>query len=82
MTHTLNTIIDWIEANIFTQEDYDALPQETRDLHAQAVEKEAEWNLECARIDAEIEAEAERARLQAIWDANDAGSSESPSGTW
>jgi len=84
--HTLENIIDWIEANIHTQEDYDALPQETRDLHMQAynaqMDEQNAWNAECARLDREEEAKAERARLEAIWEASDLGYSESPNGGW
>lgn len=82
----MENIIDWIEANIHTQEDYDALPQATRDRYEQAKEDETAellaWAEKCAKLEAE-EAEAEeRARLEAIWKANDLGSSESPSGGW
>lgn len=87
--HTLENIIDWVEANIHTQACYDALPQETRDLHIQAInaynaqmEAQNDWNAECARLDRKEEAAAERARLEAIWDACDRGCSESPSGAW
>lgn len=84
--HTLENIIDWIEANIHTQEDYNALPQETRELHMQAynaqMDEQNAWNAECARLDREEEAAAERARLEAIWDACDRGCSESPNGGW
>jgi len=84
--HTLENIIDWIEANIHTPEDYDALPQETRDLHMQAYNAQMDaqnaWNAECARLDREEEAKAERARLEAIWEASDLGYSESPNGGW
>ena len=83
---TLENIIDWIEENIHTQEDYDALPQETRDLHMQAIDAEMDeqiaWARACAELEAQ-EAEArERARLEAIWEAVDLGSSESPNGGW
>jgi len=72
-------IIDFIETTIFTQEDYDALPQETRTLYEKAKEAETAELLEWAK---EEEAEAERARLEAIWNAVDNGSSESPNGGW
>ena len=79
-------IIDFIETTIFTQEDYDALPQETRTLYEKAKEAETAellaWAGECARLDREEEAAAERARLEAIWEASDLGSSESPNGGW
>ena len=78
----MENIIDWIEANIHTQEDWDALPQETRDLYEKAQEIENQRQLAWAAEVAELEAEAEKARLQAIWDAADFGSSESPNGGW
>ena len=85
MTYTIGTIIDWIEDNIFTQEDYDALPQATRDLYERALHVEnlqqLAWAAEVAEIERET-AEAEWKRCQAIWDACDRGSSESPSGAW
>ena len=85
MTHTLDTIIDFINDNIFTQEDYDALPQATRDLFEKAQEIENQrylaWAAEFIEIERET-ADAERNRCQAIWDACDRGSSESPSGAW
>lgn len=79
-------IIDFIEKTIFTQEDYDALPQETRALYEKAKEAETAellaWAEKCAKLEAE-EAEAEqRARLEAIWKAGELGSSESPSSAW
>ena len=39
----MENIIDWIEANIHTQEDYDALPQATRDLYEKAKEAEIRY---------------------------------------
>ena len=85
MTYTIDTIIDFINDNIFTQEDYDALPQATRDLFEKAQEIENQrylaWAAEIIEIERET-AEAEWKRCQAIWDACDRGSSESPSGTW
>ena len=55
MTHTLDTIIDFINDNIFTQEDYDALPQATRDLFEEAQEIENQrqlaWMAEIVEIE-------------------------------
>ena len=82
MTHTLDTIIDFINLNIFTQSEYDALPQATRDLYEKAVEVENQILLADAAESARREQEEEAARLQAIWEASEAGSSESPSGAW
>ena len=92
MTHTLDTtltldnILDYVHSIIDTHAEYAQLPQEMRDLYEEAQEiewnRQMEWNEKCARED---EAEAKRkeeARLQAIWDAVDSGSSSSPSGTW
>ena len=78
----MENIIDWIEANIHTQEDYDALPQATRDLYEKAKEAEAAELLAWAMEEERLEEEKRKARLQAIWDAADFGSSESPSGGW
>ena len=77
----MENIIDWIEANIHTQEDYDALPQATRDLYEKAQEIENKRQLAWAAESAQRE-EEEEARLQAIWEASDLGSSESPNGGW
>jgi hypothetical protein len=82
----MENIIDWIEANIHTQEDYDALPQATRDLYEEAQqilwEEQMAWNEKCQREDEERARQAEQSRLQAVWDAVDNGSSESPNGGW
>jgi len=78
----MENIIDWIEANIHTQEDYDALPQATRDLYEEAQEIENKRQLAWAAEEARIEEQEREARLQAIWDAADFGSSESPNGGW
>jgi len=78
----MENIIDWLEANIHTQEDYDALPQATRDLYEEAQEIENKRQLAWAAEEARIEEQEREARLQAIWDAADFGSSESPNGGW
>ena len=78
----MENIIDWIEANIHTQEDYDALPQATRDLYEEAQEIENKRQLAWAAEEARQEEQERAAHLQAIWDAVDNGSSESPSGGW
>jgi len=78
----MENIIDWIEANIHTQEDWDALPQETRDLYEKAKEAEAAELLAWAAEEERLEEEKRKARLQAIWDAVDNGCSESPNGGW
>jgi len=86
MTYTLETIIDNVETNIHTQEDYNALSQEIRDLYETAKEiqykRQMSYNELCQREDEERAIQAEQARLQAIWDAVDRGCSESPDGTW
>ena len=78
----MENIIDWIEANIHTQEDYDALPQATRDLYEEAQEIENKRQLAWAAEEERLEEQKRAARLQAIWDAADFGSSESPKGGW
>ena len=86
MTHTLDTIFDYVHSNVQTHEEYAQLPQEIRDLYEEA--QEIEWNRqmawaeECQRADEEEARRKEEARLQAVWDAVDNGSSCSPSGTW
>ena len=86
MTHTLDTIFDYVHSIVQTHEEYAQLPQEIRDLYEEA--QEIEWNRqmawaeECQRADEEEARRKEQARLQAVWDAVDNGSSCSPNGTW
>ena len=89
MTHTLEiinnsneTIINYINKRIHTPEDYSALPQDVRELYEQEWERQMEWNEKCAREDEEEARRKEEARLRAIWDAVDNGSSSSPNGSW
>ena len=89
MTHTLEiinnsneTIYSYINKRIHTAEDYSALPQDVRELYEQEWDRQMEWNEKCAREDEEEAKRKEEARLQAIWDAVDNGSSSSPSGAW
>ncbi len=89
MTHTLEiinnsneTIINYINKRIHTPEDYSALPQDVRELYEQEWERQMEWNEKCAREDEEEAKRKEEARLRAIWDAVDNGSSSSPNGSW
>ena len=86
MTHTLDTIIDHVNSIVHTPAQYAQLPQDIRDLYEDAQqilwEEQMAYNEMCQRED---EAEAKRkeeARLRAVWDAVDNGSSSSPSGTW
>ena len=89
MTHTLEiinnsneTIYSYINKRIRTAEDYSALPQDVRELYEQELERQMAWDEECARADEEEAKRKEQARLQAVWDAVDNGSSSSPSGAW
>ena len=89
MTHTLEiinnsneTIINYINKRIHTPEYYSALPQDVRELYEQELERQMEWNEKCAREDEEEAKRKEEARLRAIWDAVDNGSSSSPNGSW
>ena len=86
MTHTLDTIFDYVHSIVQTHAEYAQLPQDIRDLYEEA--QEIEWNRqmawaeECQRADEEEARRKEEARLQAVWDAVDNGSSCSPNGTW
>lgn len=86
MTYTLETIIDNVETNIHTQEDYNALSQDIRELYEQAKEiqykRQMAYNELCQREDEERARQAEQARLQAIWNAVDNGSSCGANGQW
>tara|TARA_R100000030_G_scaffold94301_1_gene81063 strand:+ start:643 stop:921 length:279 start_codon:yes stop_codon:yes gene_type:complete len=92
MTHTFDTtlnldnILDYVHSIIDTHAEYAQLPQEIRDLYEEAQEiewnRQMEWNEKCAREDEEEAKRKEEARLRAIWDAVDNGSSSSPNGSW
>ena len=86
MTHTLDTILDYVHSIVRTHAQYAKLPQDIRDLYEEAQEieykRQMEWNELCRREDERKAKEAEEARLQAIWHAVDNGSSCSPNGTW
>jgi len=85
-TLTLDNILDYVHSIIDTHAEYAQLPQEMRDLYEEAQEiewkRQMEWNEKCQREDEERARQAEQARLQAVWDAVDNGSSSSPNGTW
>ena len=84
--HTLDTIIDHVHSIVETHAQYAQLPQDIRDLYEEAQqilwEEQMAWNEKCQREDEERARQAEQASLQAIWDAADFGSSESPNGGW
>ena len=86
MTHTLDTILDYVHSIVHTHEQYAQLPQDIRDLYEDAQQKlweeQMAWNEKCQREDEERARQAEQARLQAVWDAVDNGCSSSPNGTW
>ena len=86
MTHTLDTIIDYVHSIVETHAEYAQLPQDIRDLYEEKQqilwEEQMAWNEKCAREDEEEARRKEQARLQAVWDAVDNGSSCSPNGTW
>lgn len=86
MTHTLDTILDYVHSKVRTHAQYAKLPQDIRDLYEEAQEiewnRQMAWNEYCARKDEEERKAKEEARLQAIWNAVDNGSSCSPNGTW
>lgn len=85
-TLTLDNILDYVHSIVDTQAEYAQLPQEMRDLYEEAQqilwEEQMAWNEKCQREDEERARQAEQARLQAVWDAVDNGSSSSPNGTW
>ena len=92
MTHTLDTtltldnILDYVHSIVETHAEYAQLPQEMRDLYEDAQQKlweeQMAYNEMCQREDEAEEKRKEEARLQAVWDAVDNGSSSSPSGAW
>ena len=92
MTHTFDTtltldnILDYVHSIVETHAEYAQLPQDIRDLYEDAQEiewnRQMAWNEKCQREDEERARQAEQARLQAVWDAVDNGSSSSPSGAW
>ena len=86
MTHTLDTILDYVHSIVTTHAEYAQLPQDIRDLYEEKQqilwEEQMAWNEKCAREDEEEARRKEEARLQAVWDAVDNGSSSSPNGTW
>lgn len=85
-TLTLDNIHDYVHSIVDTHAEYAQLPQEMRDLYEEAQqilwEEQMAWNEKCQREDEERARQAEQARLQAVWDAVDNGSSSSPNGTW